>query len=104
MELTDVYRRAPGCCSVCTTPNTANGVIELHPVDTGMVHRTFALYLCGECALQAGQMIAPRFGKALASSEVIGELAVAHNTIAALEAQVAEADRIFAAIRGDMHA
>ena len=46
-------------------------------------------------------MIAPRFGKALASSEVIGELAVAHNTIAALEAQVAEADRIFAAIRGD---
>lgn len=102
MELTEVYRRAPGCCMVCRTPSTANGVIDLRVDEPDKPGWSHSAYLCGECAFEVGRLIAPRFGWQFVSSDVIAELAVAHNDIANLQARVDEAEAVFAMIRGDV--
>lgn len=99
MELTSVYRRAPGCCSVCGNPSTAHGVIDLQAADQGMLARTFDLYLCGDCALQIAKLIAPTRGKQLVNEGVMQELAMVNNELMVAKAKLAEYEQTFAMIR-----
>lgn len=99
MELTDVYRRAPGCCSVCGTPSTTHGVVDLRIDDMANQHRSFAVYLCGECALQVGQLAGMRAGKALMPVDTVDQLAAAQAQVTALQARLDEYETIFEQVR-----
>jgi hypothetical protein len=71
MQMTGAYRAAPGCCATCGTPNTGNGVLDLEVTDRDSgPHRVFRVYLCGECALQAGMMVAGVLGRVVVKSDL----------------------------------
>lgn len=100
MNLVDLYRRAPGACAICSTPDASHGVFEVLPEDPGVLHRVHALYICGQCALEMGTKIAPRFEKLLIDRSVAENFGAAYERAEKAEAKVAEYEAILAQIRG----
>jgi hypothetical protein len=99
MELTSVYRRAPGCCSVCSTTTADRGVIDLQTDDMANQHRSFAVYLCGACAMQIATMIAPVFDKTIVSSDIGDQLVAVMRERDEARTRLMELDTIMAQIR-----
>lgn len=69
MRLESGYRQQPGCCAVCKSADSTRTIIDLELHDPGVLHRYARLYLCGDCALQIGQMAAEQMGRAIVSAD-----------------------------------
>ena len=102
MHVIDGYRRAPGCCVKCKSPSVGVGGIDLGVEDPGIIVRMAQVYLCGDCAMQVGTMIAPLHGKAIVDATVAEQLAEAQHLLAAAHRELAKNAEIFAAIRGSV--
>ena len=100
MELTEGFRGAPGCCAVCATVSTSTPVVDLQVYDQGFIRRAHRIYLCGECAIQVGTMVAPALGKAVVDAGIAAELEALRATV---RAETGRADRAEAVI-ADMRA
>lgn len=65
MELTHAYLAGPGCCATCGTSDPTLPIVDLQVRDLGVMNRRYRMYLCGNCALQAGTIVARAMGKAV---------------------------------------
>jgi hypothetical protein len=97
MELTHAYRAGPGCCCVCGTSDPVEPIVDLQVRDLGVMNRRFRMYLCGNCALQAGSLVARSLGKtivdtteALTIKETKTKLRDALNRVGELEGTIAQ--------------
>ncbi len=91
MELTDGYRVAPGRCVKCGTAESGKPVVDLVVPDPGVFVRTHRVYLCAECAIQVGRLIAPALGLAVVKEGALERLNA--EVVEAVESSVKTAAR-----------
>jgi hypothetical protein len=69
MELTHAYLAAPGCCCVCGTVDTTIPIVDMQTRDRGFQRLNYRNYLCGNCALEAGSIVARAMGFTLVPTD-----------------------------------
>lgn len=104
MQLTGSYLAGPGCCAVCANSDPRLPIVDLGVNDQGIVNRRFRVYLCGTCALQAGELVAEAMGKAFVPLDDLEAVRELHARAVAAETRSGDLQAKLELIQGTFEA